>query len=215
MKRILFLTQFILFGKIGLQTNCSSELIIKKLKKMNNELTSLQAVKKSLFRILCCLFCITTSLSAQNRISEKIVDSKNEPLVGASVLVKGTSNGTIVDTEGAFTIDNVAKGSTLVVSFVGYATQEVTTEASIIKVILSDGSALNELIVVGYGTQERRDVTGAVSSIKSQNIKDLPVTRLDQKNGRASGWRSSKPSVGYAGQWPCDSDSRVGFYRGG
>ena len=162
---------------------------------MNNELTSLQAVKKSLLGILCCLFCITTSLSAQNRISGKIVDSKNEPLVGASVLVKGTSNGTIVDTEGAFTIDNVAKGSTLVVSFVGYATQEVTTDASIIKVILSDGSALNELIVVGYGTQERRDVTGAVSSIKSQNIKDLPVTSLDQKMaGQVAGVQVSQVS---------------------
>ena len=148
---------------------------------MKTKLYLFKATVKSFYGLLCCFFLITTSLSAQISVSGKVVDAQNQPLVGASILVKGTSNGTLADTEGAFTIDNVLKGSTLVVSFVGYTSQEVIADGNTINVTLAEGSALNELVVVGYGTQERRDVTGAVSSIKGQNIRDLPVTSLDQK----------------------------------
>ena len=148
---------------------------------MKSKLSLFHTTFKSFFGIFCCFFCITTSLSSQNSVSGKIVDTQNEPLIGASVLVKGTSNGTLTDTEGSFTLGNVPKGSTLVVSFVGYTPQEITADGSTLAITLQEGSALNELVVVGYGTQERRDVTGAVSSIKGQNIRDLPVTSLDQK----------------------------------
>ena len=148
---------------------------------MKTKLYLFNATVKSFYGLLCCFFFISTSLSAQISISGKVVDAQNQPLVGTSILVKGTSNGTLADTEGAFTIDNVLKGSTLVVSFVGYTSQEVIADGNTINVTLAEGSALNELVVVGYGTQERRDVTGAVSSIKGQNIRDLPVTSLDQK----------------------------------
>jgi TonB-dependent starch-binding outer membrane protein SusC len=151
------------------------------MKKMKMKLSLFNATTKSLIGILCCFFLITASLSAQNSVSGKIVDSQNEPLVGASIIVKGTSNGTLTDTEGSFTLGNVPKGSTLVVSFVGYSSQEIISDGSALNVTLVEGSALNELVVVGYGTQERRDVTGAVSSIKGENIRDLPVTSLDQK----------------------------------
>ncbi len=148
---------------------------------MKTKLCLLDATIKSFYGLLCCFFFITTSLSAQISVSGKVVDAQNQPLVGASILVKGTSNGTLADTEGAFTINNVLKGSTLVVSFVGYTSQEVIADGNTISVTLAEGGALNELVVVGYGTQERRDVTGAVSSIKGENIRDLPVTSLDQK----------------------------------
>ena len=148
---------------------------------MKTKLCLLNATIKSFYGLLCCFFFISTSLSAQISISGKVVDAQNQPLVGTSILVKGTSNGTLADTEGAFTIDNVLKGSTLVISFVGYISQEVVADGNTINVTLAEGGALNELVVVGYGTQERRDVTGAVSSIKGQNIRDLPVTSLDQK----------------------------------
>ena len=148
---------------------------------MKTKLYPLNATVKSFYGLLCCFFFTTTSLSAQISISGKVVDAQNQPLVGASILVKGTSNGTLADTEGAFTIENVIKGSTLVISFVGYVSQEVIADGNTISVTLAEGGALNELVVVGYGTQERRDVTGAVSSIKGQNIRDLPVTSLDQK----------------------------------
>jgi TonB-dependent starch-binding outer membrane protein SusC len=151
------------------------------MKKMKSKLSLMQATMKSFLGILACFLCITASLSAQNSVSGKIVDSQSEPLVGASILVKGTSNGTLTDTEGSFMLKDVPKGSTLVVSFVGYGSQEIISDGSAINVTLIEGSALNELVVVGYGTQERRDVTGAVSSIKGENIRDLPVTSLDQK----------------------------------
>ncbi len=141
----------------------------------------LHSTMKSFWGILVCFLCMTTSLSAQNSVSGKVVDSQNEPLVGASILVKGTSNGTLADNEGLFTLKNVPEGSTLVVSYVGYNPQEIISNGSTVNVTLIEGSALNELVVVGYGTQERRDVTGAVSSIKGANIRDLPVTSLDQK----------------------------------
>ena len=148
---------------------------------MKTKLYPLKAKVKSFYGLLCCFFFITTSLSAQISVSGKVVDAQNQPLIGATILVKGTSNGTLADTEGAFTISNAPKGSTLVISFVGYTSQEVMADGNAISVTLAEGGALNELVVVGYGTQERRDVTGAVSSIKGQNIRDLPVTSLDQK----------------------------------
>ncbi len=131
--------------------------------------------------ILCYLWFMTTNLTAQNKVSGKVMAAPDEPLVGASVLVKGTLNGALVDENGNFTLNDAPKGSTLVISFVGFTAQEIVVDSSTINVTLQEGGALNELVVVGYGTQERRDVTGAVSSIKSQNIKDLPVTSLDQK----------------------------------
>ncbi len=148
---------------------------------MRKTYDSLNATIKLGFAMLCCLWLMATSLTAQNTVSGKVMASPDEPLTGASVVVKGTSNGAIVDKDGNFTLNNVPQGSTLMVSFVGFASQEVVVDGSTIMVTLLEGSALRELVVVGYGTQDRRDVTGAVATIKNENIKDLPVTSLDQK----------------------------------
>ena len=127
---------------------------------------------KGVICLLFILFCSTTSLLAQNsKISGKITDAKNEPLVGASVLVKGTSNGTVTNTEGVFSLDNVPKGSTLVVSFVGYTNKEVAADGNNMSISLEESDALDEVIVTGV-FDERKKLAASVS-ISTLNAKQM------------------------------------------
>lgn len=107
---------------------------------------------------------------AQNQITGTVLDSQNEPIIGASVVVKGTSNGVITDLDGNFRIN--ASTGTLVVTFMGYKTVEVPIGAQTsYRIVMEDDSkVLDEVVVVGYGTQSRRNVTGAVSDVKSETI---------------------------------------------
>ena len=102
----------------------------------------------------------------QQEASGIVVDANGEPIIGASIMVKGTSNGTISDVDGHFTL-NVAQGATLQISFVGYQTQEVrVTSGKLIRVVLpEDTELLDEIVVVGYGTQKKANLTGAVSTV--------------------------------------------------
>ena len=114
----------------------------------------------------------------------------NEGLPGVTVLQKGSNNGVSSNTDGSFTL-TVPAGSTLVFSAIGYITQElpVTGATSTISVVLAtDAKSLDEVVVVGYGTQRKRDVTGSVSSISAQDVAETPITRADQIiQGRVSG----------------------------
>ena len=115
--------------------------------------------------------------------------STSEPLPGANIQVKGTTSGTITDLNGAFSIE-ANKGDVLVFSFIGYLTQEVTVGAeSVLNIALApDIQNLEEVVVVGYGTQKRTVVTGAISSVSSDEINALPTSGLDQAlQGRAAG----------------------------
>ncbi len=93
-----------------------------------------------------------------------IVDDKGEAIIGASVLEKGTSNGTITDADGHFTL-RAKPGARLVISYIGYRTQEVTASASMRIVLHEDSELLNEVVVVGYGTQKKVNLTGAVATV--------------------------------------------------
>jgi TonB-dependent starch-binding outer membrane protein SusC len=113
----------------------------------------------------------------------------NRPLVGVSVLEKGTSNGTVTDTNGQFTL-NVAQGSTLVVSYVGMNREEiVVNESGTIRITMFPTmETLDEFVVIGYGRQRKSDLTGAVASISSEDLTSMPVSRLEQAlQGRAAG----------------------------
>ena len=108
-------------------------------------------------------------------VNGTVVDNTGEPLIGATVLVKGTSMGTATDIDGNFTLKNVT-GKTLVISYVGYKTQEVAA-APEVKVVLEDeASALDELVVVGYGVQKKGSLTGAVSSVDDKVFADKATT---------------------------------------
>ena len=105
-----------------------------------------------------------------------IKDAMGETVIGASVLVKGTTNGTITDTEGRFSLHNVSKRSTILISYVGYLPLEVVWNGTPLTLTLKeDSEMLDEVVVVGYGTQKKVNLTGSVSSVSSKDIQDIPV----------------------------------------
>ena len=131
-------------------------------------------------------------LFAQSRtVAGTVKDNANADLIpGVSVVVKGTSTGTITDAEGKFSIEVGSDQDVLVFSFVGYAKQEVTVGGrSVIEVNLeSDLTTLDEVVVVGYGEQKKSVVTGAISSVKAEELASMPITRVEQAlQGRVSG----------------------------
>ncbi len=128
---------------------------------------------------------------AQNTISGKVTDSETgDALPGVNVLVKGTTTGTVTNVEGSYSLSVPASAETLVFSSVGYTSTEVPiNNRSVIDVAInSDIKSLSEVVVIGYGTQERRDLTGAVSSVSSEEITQLPNVNIAQAlQGRAPG----------------------------
>ncbi|MCF2697989.1 carboxypeptidase-like regulatory domain-containing protein, partial [Phocaeicola vulgatus] len=110
-------------------------------------------------------------------VSGTVLDKTGESVIGASVVVKGTTNGTITDFDGKFTLQNVPDNGTIQVSFVGYKTVNVAVKGqSTIKVILEeDTETLEEVVVVGYGVQKKSDVTGALTQVSSKTIRERPV----------------------------------------
>ena len=108
-------------------------------------------------------------------------DALGETVIGASVVVKGTTNGTITDFEGNFSIPGVKKGDVIEISFVGYKTAEVVWNGTPLNVTLKDDTqALEEVVVVGYGTQKKVNVTGAVSMVGAETIESRPVANITQ-----------------------------------
>ena len=138
------------------------------------------------------LFLVNAMAFAQGRVITGTVTSTEDGLgvPGATVLVKGTTIGTATDIDGKYTINVPAGSNVLVFTFVGLTSQEVNIgNRSMINVALeSDVTALSEVIVTGYGTQPKREVTGAVSSVKGDAIQNLPLQSFDRAlQGRASG----------------------------
>jgi len=117
------------------------------------------------------------------KVTGTVVDTTGESVIGANVVVKGTTNGTITDIEGKFELDVSANGATIEVSFVGYKTQEIVLKKgqSVVSIILEDDSEiLEEVVVVGYGTMKKRDLSGAVAQIKSDELLKGNPTDLSQ-----------------------------------
>ncbi|MCX2680958.1 TonB-dependent receptor [Galbibacter sp. EGI 63066] len=136
---------------------------------------------------LCALLCIgmTQAQTVSGNVSEA-----NGPLPGASVVVKGTTNGTQTDFDGNYTLNNVPSDAVLVFSYVGMSTQEIPVDGrSTIDVVMQeDAQALDEVIVVGYGTQTRGDVTGSVASVDVDEATKVPmVNAAEALQGRVSG----------------------------
>jgi TonB-linked SusC/RagA family outer membrane protein len=143
--------------------------------------------------IFLFVFLIVDSVSAQNvddlNVSGLITDrTTGEPLIGVSVLVKGTTYGVSSDENGKYSI-NVTKGKTLVISYVGYNKQEIPANRTKIDISLEeDAKLLSEVVVVGYGTMKRSDLTGSVVSVTADDISKSVNTSLDQAlQGRAAG----------------------------
>ncbi|MBQ4388878.1 MAG: TonB-dependent receptor [Bacteroidales bacterium] len=130
----------------------------------------------------------TTALFAQNKVTGTVSDNMG-PAIGVSVVEKGTQNGVITDLDGNYVI-TVKPGATLVFSSIGYATQEIAVGSQkVIDVLLKeDAEFLDEVVVVGYGTMKRSDLSGASVSMKEEDLKGSIITNLDQSlQGRAAG----------------------------
>lgn len=124
------------------------------------------------------------------KVSGRVMDEKGYPLPGVSVQVKGTQSGTVTDDKGNFTITVAHKGAVLQFTYIGYAAVEKQiTDATELHIVLKTrNTGLNEVLVVGYGTQKAADVTGAITSIKSEAIRDVPSANLSQAlQGQGSG----------------------------
>lgn len=137
-------------------------------------------------------------LAVQRVITGTVTDAETgDPLPGANVVVEGMQVGTAADADGAYSLDVPDDAETLVFSSVGYVTQRIPIGGrSTIDVALeADVAALDEVVVVGYGTQRRADVTGAVSSIQAEDLQDLPATSLEEAvQGRLPGVQVAEPS---------------------
>ena len=141
------------------------------------------------FLFLCFSFMV---VSAQNKkiVSGTIISSEdNLALPGASIVEKGTKNGTSTDFDGKFSFEVSETAKTVVVSFMGFVTQEIAITNDPIKITLQMSSAtLDEVVVVGYGTQKKSVVTGAISAVKAKDIENLPSGRVEQAlQGKVSG----------------------------
>lgn len=133
---------------------------------------SLQSHKGIFSRMVLVLMSllVSTAAWAQANVTGTVVDQNDEPLMGATVIVKGTASGTSTDLDGNFTI-NAAQGKTLVVSYVGYTTKEVPVKGTNLKITLKEDAALlDEVVVIGYGTMTRKDLTGSISTVNSKDL---------------------------------------------
>ena len=148
-------------------------------------------VKTRLFGLM--LFILVTGFTgfAQSvNVTGTVKDETGEAVPGATVVVKGTQTGTVTDLDGNFTIE-AAPGVILVVSFIGYSPQEITVQSGLTVYTISmvaSMSALSEVVVVGYGSQIKKEVTGAIKSISGDELRDMPVSTIAQKlQGRFAG----------------------------
>ncbi|MCG8322642.1 MAG: TonB-dependent receptor [Cytophagales bacterium] len=141
--------------------------------------------------LVLIFYFITPFAYAQERtVSGTVTDSNGGPLPGVSILIEGTSRGTTSDADGNYSLAVPDTESTLIFSFVGYTTERmvVGNQSEINISLIEDISQLEELVVVGYGTQQKRDVTGAISQVKGQDFENLPVASSSQAlQGRAAG----------------------------
>lgn len=151
--------------------------------------------KKWTFQGRLCLLIMSLilsfSLSAQNRntISGVVLDEAGETIIGATVSAKGTTNSTITDIDGAFTL-NAEENATISVSFIGFITQDIPVAGRTnLRIVLKENTTLlDEVVVVGYGVMRKKDLTGSLSSVDSKALQDKPVANIGEAlQGRAAG----------------------------
>jgi TonB-dependent starch-binding outer membrane protein SusC len=165
-------------------------------------------MKVNLYKLMLSLFliCFSAGLMAQKHtVTGKVNDEGDQAgIPGATVLEKGTTNGTITDADGKYSITVSNTMDTLVFSFIGYKTMEIPVigRAVVDVVLISDLTELDEVVVIGYGTQKKKVVTGAISTVNSEQIERIPVLRVEQAmQGQTAGVQVTQMS-GQPGEAP-------------
>lgn len=144
--------------------------------------------------------CIASSALAQNKVTGTVVDENGDPVIGATVMVVGTKNGTVTDINGHFKIDAPAKAK-LKISYIGYMPQTISNLNSPKVVLKEDGNNLEDVVVVGYGALKQKNVTGAVEVINTEELRDLNVSSLSEALiGISPSIHVSLPSTGRPGE---------------
>ena len=146
-------------------------------------------MKKRLLLLLSLVVFSIGIITAQSNISGKVLDDKGTPMVGATVLVKGTTAGMVTDIDGNYSLEVPKGATTLVFSFVGFnSIEESIGNRTVINITMAQNSILNEVVVVGYGTQTKKELTGSVSKVSGDVLSKLPITSVDQAlQGQAAG----------------------------
>ncbi len=116
------------------------------------------------FFLLC-----STVMMAQQKVSGSVLDAAGEPLIGVSVLEAGTNNGVVTDFDGNFTL-SVKQGAQLTFSYIGYVSQTLRAANGMKVTLEEDNKVLNEVVVVGYGTMRRKDVTSSITTVKAEDL---------------------------------------------
>lgn len=130
----------------------------------------------SLICTLLCLFCWQNVYAQQKNITGTVTDTNGEALIGVSIIVKGATTGTVTDFDGKYTLSVPNNAKTLVAKYIGMKDTEVPITGSVVNIQMQDNlSELDEVIVIGYGTVKKKDLTGSVSSISEKSLKDVPV----------------------------------------
>lgn len=143
------------------------------------------------FMLLCSVGSLQVFAQQTLTISGKVADTLGEPIIGASILLKGTSNGTVTDIDGNFSLSGIPSNGTLVVSYIGYLTQEQAVNGKSVFTfkLKEDTQTLDEVVVVGYGVMRKSDLTGSVASVKASDaLKTTPTSNVsDALQGRLAG----------------------------
>lgn len=151
---------------------------------------------KKFWRMLLLLLLMPIGILAQDLVtaSGNVVDATGEPLIGCTVQLKDGKAGTVADMDGNFKLQ-VPKNAVLVFSFIGYKTQELKAAAGMKVVMKDDSQVMNEVVVVGYGTMKRSDITGSVVSVKAEDMQQTSASTMDQMlQGRAAGMQLTSNS---------------------
>ena len=168
------------------------KLLNKGMNRFSSTLNKIKPAGMALLLSLAFVFQANATIEASNiqdqEIRGTVTDSDNAPLPGVNVVVVGKSNGTATDFDGNYVI-SASEGDVIKFSYVGMEDQLVTVGANnTINVTMAYANVLNEVVVVGYGSQRKRDITGAVSAISADDIVSLPITSAEQAlQGKASG----------------------------
>ncbi|MEM9868783.1 MAG: TonB-dependent receptor plug domain-containing protein, partial [Bacteroidota bacterium] len=151
--------------------------------------------KKRKIGLFGLLFTLGSFMAWSQQMITGTVSDSDGPLAGASVVVKGTINGVSTDFDGNFSIE-ASPSDVLLISYIGYTPKEIPVgDQTQIDVNLEAGNKLDEVVVIGYGTQRKSDLTGSVSSVSSEEITQIPTSRVDQVlQGRAAGVQVTQAS---------------------
>ena len=177
-----------------------------------NRKVSIDANKSDIFKVLDNIFAGTNVrysvvdkkiiLSTEKAISQQtkkkvtgvVKDQNGEPVIGANVSVKETTNGTITDIDGNFSLDNISNKDIIIISYIGYISQEIAIDQkTTLKVVLQeDQQTLEEVVVIGYGAVKKKDLTGAIAQVKADKYATQQSTNvLDMLNGTVAGFTSN------------------------